>query len=63
MFCIPIVATCNLSTANLNMLADNDFLGNVANRIVVIFSTSSDNNDFLGNVANRIVVNFPPEAT
>ena len=37
LFAIPIAATFNLSTANLHLLEQDDFLGNPENRVLVDF--------------------------
>jgi len=34
---VPVVATANRTTANLDYLTENDFLGNPGNRVVVNF--------------------------
>ena len=41
LFKVPVAVTCNYSTKNLAYLTDNDFLGNVANRVVVDFPPAS----------------------
>ena len=37
LYAVPIVITANRTTANLQYLTENDFLGNVENRVVVRF--------------------------
>ena len=37
LYAVPIVITANRTTANLQYLTDNDFHGNVENRVVVEF--------------------------
>ena len=37
LFKVPVAVTCNYSTKNLEYLTENDFLGKVANRVVVDF--------------------------
>ena len=34
---VPVVVTANRTTANLDYLTENDFLGNPGNRVVVNF--------------------------
>ena len=34
---VPVVITANRTTANLDYLTENDFLGNAGNRVVVRF--------------------------
>lgn len=42
LFCIPIVATVNGSTANLGLLRTDDWLGNEGNRAVIYYKGFSD---------------------
>ena len=35
LFCIPVVVTCNYSTAHLDLLETDDFLGQTKNRVLV----------------------------
>ena len=37
LYAVPVVATANLTTKNLEFLEENDFLGNPSNRVVVRF--------------------------
>jgi len=51
LFAIPVVVTANRSTKNRPYLTDNDFLGNVENRVVVQFPLATDGEQGSSSVA------------
>ena len=50
LFAVPFVATANLSTANLEFLETNDFLGKPGNRVVVHWPLSDPQTGPAGSV-------------